>query len=331
MRFAMPVRVTAACAASVLAVATSGCGGQSDEDDGAGVSVITGVYPFEWLTTQVGGDHVDVNNLTEPGVDPHALELSPRQTGQVSEADVAFYVSGLQPAVDDAIEQEGGRSALDVAELVELLPAEEEDDGHDHGEEDDNHGHDEEGAEHEDEHGDHDHGAKDPHMWLDPNRMSQAAEGLAERLAEVDPDHAEEYRANAETTTETLTGIDEEYSGTLADCESRDIVVNHAAFSYLAADYDLNQISVSGIDPDSEPSPARVAEVADLVEEHDVTTVFTETLAPPETAETIAEEANVEVAVLDPLEGITEESPGDDYPSVMEANLETLSSALRCS
>lgn len=310
----------AACAASVLAVAISGCGGQSDGGGDAGVSIVTGVYPFEWVATQVGGEHVDVNNLTEPGVDPHALELSPRQTGQISEADVAFYVSGLQPAIDDGIEQEGGQSALDVADLVELLPVDEENDGH--GEEE---------AGHEDDHGDRDHGATDPHMWLDPDRMSRAAEGLAERLAEVDPDNAEAYRGNAETTAETLAGIDEEYSGALADCESRDIVVNHAAFNYLAEDYDLNQISVSGIGSDSEPSPARVAEVADLVEEHDVTTVFTETLAPPETAETIAAEAGVETAVLDPLEGLTDESPGDDYPSVMDANLETLSSALRCS
>ncbi|WP_236700298.1 metal ABC transporter substrate-binding protein [Allosalinactinospora lopnorensis] len=307
----MSAKVTAVCAAGVVITAVAGCGdeGTSGGGDGAdpGLSLVTGVYPLEWLAAQVGGDRVEVRNLTEPGVDPHSLELSPREIGRVSEAEVAFYITGLQPAIDDAVAQEGAENALDVAGLVDLLPAGGEDDyGHDHGEE-------------------------DPHMWLDPSRMSEAADGLAEHLAEVDPEHADEYRANAEASIEELTEIDGEYAATLEDCESRDIVANHAAFGYLAEDYDLNQISVSGIDPESEPSPARMAEVADLVEEHDITTVFTETLAPPETAETIAEETGAKTAVLDPLEGITEESPGDDYPSVMRANLDELGSALRCS
>ncbi|MBB4930120.1 zinc transport system substrate-binding protein [Lipingzhangella halophila] len=332
MRSSMSVRMTAACAASVLAVTASGCGEETSEGGGAGASVVTGVYPLEWLATQVGGEHADVDNLTEPGVDPHALELSPRQVGQVSEADVAFYVSGLQPAVDDAIDQEGGENALDVADLVELRPAGEEEDGHGEDGEHEEHGeeHGEEDGHGED--GEHDeHGEEDPHMWLDLDRMSQATEGLAEQLAEVDPDNAADYRANAETTIDTLTGIDQEYADTLDACESRDIVVNHAAFGYLAESYDLNQISISGLESDSEPSPARIAEVADLVEEHDVTTVFTETLTPTDTAETIAEETGAETAVLDPLGGITDESPGDDYPSGMRANLDALDSALRCS
>ncbi len=320
------IKVTAVCAASVLAVATSACdpaaiiqdGGDDGGNNGGELSVVTGVYPFEWLATKVGGEHVDVTNLTEPGVDPHDLELSPRQTGQVTEADLAFYVSGLQPAIDDAIDQEGDENALDVADLIDLLPADSgEGDGHDH---DHDHGDDE-----------HDHGTADPHMWLDTDRMSRAAEGLAERLAEADPGNAEEYRANAAQTTEALSGIDDDYATTLQECESRDIVVNHAAFGYLAESYDLNQISVNTADSGSEPAPGRIAEVADLVEEHDITTVFTETLAPPDAAETIASETGAETAVLDPAEGLTDESPGDNYPAVMDANLETLSSALRCS
>ncbi|WP_017622456.1 metal ABC transporter solute-binding protein, Zn/Mn family, partial [Nocardiopsis chromatogenes] len=114
-------------------------------------------------------------------------------------------------------------------------------------------------------------------------------------------------------------------------CASRELVVNHAAFGYLADAHDLEQIGISGLDPETEPSPARIAEVADLVEEHDVSTVFTETLVSPAVAETIADEAGAETAVLDPIEGITDDSPGDDYPSVMRANLETLRSGLGCS
>ncbi|MFD0773509.1 metal ABC transporter substrate-binding protein, partial [Streptomonospora algeriensis] len=131
------VKAAALCAVGVLAV--SGCAGGGQEggqDSGAErLSVVTGAYPLQWLAEQVGGDRVDVDNLAEPGTDPHALELSPRQVGTVSGADVAFYISGLQPAVDDAVAAPGGDNALDVAELVELRTLEEnaESGGREHG------------------------------------------------------------------------------------------------------------------------------------------------------------------------------------------------------
>ncbi len=305
--------MAALCAAGMITLA--GCGGGSGGS--TGVSVVTGVYPLEWLATQIGGEHVDVMNLTEPGAEPHDLELTPRQIGRVSSSDIAFHISGLQPAVDEAIEQEGGENALDVADLVELRPA------NDTGEhtEDGEHGHEE----------DHDHGAADPHMWLDTARMEKIATALADRLGQVDPDHADDYRTNADQVVSELAEIGALYTEGLAECESRDMVVSHSAFGYLADEFELNQISVSGIDPDTEPSPARMAEVADLVEEHEVTTIFTETLTSPKVAETIAEETGAATAVLDPLEGITDQSPGDDYPTVMRGNLEALQTALRCS
>jgi zinc transport system substrate-binding protein len=357
MRTRTSVKAAAVCAAGVVVL--TGCGGGTGSEGGsAGVSVVTGVYPLEWLAGEVGGEHVDVANLTEPGAEPHDLELTPRQIGEVAAADVAFYVSGLQPAVDDAIAQEGDGNALDVADLVELRPADAGGDGHDHAEDEhadepaeDEHAHDhaeddhahgeDEHAAAEEEHADeaaaeesgdgHDHGDTDPHMWLDTDRMAETAAGLAERLGEADPDNAEAYTANAERVADELAAIGTEYDEGLADCESRDMVVSHAAFGYLADAHDLNQIGVSGIDPEGEPSPARLAEVAALVEEHDITTIFTETLTSPDTAETIAAETGAETAVLDPLEGITDSSPGDDYPEVMRANLEALTTALRCS
>lgn len=360
MRGRTYVKVAAVCAAGMLTVAGCGTGGGGEGGSGERLSVVTGVYPLEWLAGQVGGDHVEVANLTEPGAEPHDLELTPRQVGQVADADLAFYVSGLQPAVDDAVAQQGDGNALDVADVVELRTAEEnaaeeshdhggeeshdDEGGHDHAEEDhaaeESHDHaedahaEDEGAEasHDDEggHDGHDHGEFDPHMWLDTDRMAEAASGLADRLAEIDPDHADAYAANAEEVTTLLDGIHEDYTAGLADCRSRDIVVSHTAFGYLAARYDLHQIPVAGLDSHSEPSPARMAEVAEVVREHDVQTVFTEPLTSPESAETIAEETGADTAVLDPLEGVTDASPGDDYPSIMRGNLEALSTALDC-
>ena len=340
-------------AGAAAAVALTGCGnaggdaGDGGGEGGAEVTVVTGVYPLQWLAEQVGGDRVAVSNLTEPGTEPHDLELTGRQTGEVADADVVFYVNGLQPAVDDAVAEVAAEGTpLDAADLVDLRPNDPGGDEHsdEHGED----GHEEDAHAdegHEDEHGDehaeedaghsegdgHGHGELDPHMWLDTDRMADTADGLADRLAEADPDGADAYRANAEEVRGELEEIGSEYDDGLAQCDSRELVVNHSAFGYLADAHDLEQIGISGLDPETEPSPARIAEVADLVKEHEVTTVFTETLVSPAVAETIADEAGAETAVLDPIEGITDDSPGDDYPSVMRANLETLRSGLGCS
>ncbi|MFW6639194.1 metal ABC transporter substrate-binding protein [Nocardiopsis algeriensis] len=321
---------TAALGAAVLMMATacgSGdgqAGGDNPSPEETDLTVVTGVYPLEWLARQVGGDRVAVTQLTEPGAEPHDLELTGRQIGTVGEADIALFVSGLQPAVDEAVAQQGGERALDIADVVELHPA--GDDGHDHGGEE--HGHEEE--EHEED-GGHDHGPHDPHFWLDTELMAQAAEALADRMAEAHPAGADAYRANAEAVVAELEAIGQEYDDRLSSCERREFVVGHSAFHYLAERHDLEQIGISGTDPEGEPAPSQIAAIADTVDEHGIDTVFTEPLMPASTAETIAAETGADVKVLDPLEGITEDSPGDDYPSVMRGNLEALAGALGCS
>ncbi|MFL1430339.1 MULTISPECIES: metal ABC transporter substrate-binding protein [unclassified Nocardiopsis] len=327
---------TAALSAVALMTATA-CGGQASPAGGQGpdpadaeLTVVTGVYPLEWLAHEVGGDRVAVLQLTEPGMEPHDLELTGRQIGQLTEADLAFYVAGLQPAVDEAVEQEAADRALDVADVVELHPVGDEG-GHEH-EESDAHGHEDEDAHAEEEaEGDgHDHGDLDPHFWLDVDLMSQVAGALGERLGELDPEGAEGYTANAEAVSAELAAIGQEYEDGLASCEHDEVVVGHTAFSYLTEQYGLEQVGISGVDPDSEPSPSQIAEIADFVREHGVTTIFTEPLMPEETAQTIAGETGAAVEVLDPLEGVTDASPGDDYPSIMRGNLEALRTALVC-
>ncbi|GHD21467.1 zinc ABC transporter substrate-binding protein [Nocardiopsis kunsanensis] len=309
---------TAALGAATLMTLTA-CGGQGTGANGvspedAQLTLVTGVYPLEWLATEIGGDRVSVSQLTEPGAEPHDLELTGRQIGEVSQADIAFYVTGLQPAVDEAVEQEASDNALDVSEVVDLLPAEETQGEHDH----------EDGDEH-------DHGPHDPHFWLDTERMDEAATALAERMSEVDPEGADSYEADAEQVSQTLSALNEEYEQGLDSCDQRDVVVGHTAFTYLTEAHGLEQVGLSGVDPESEPSPAQIAEISDIVDERGIDTVFTEPLMPDATTDTIAGETGAEVKVLDPLEGVTEDSPGDDYPSIMRGNLDALTDALGCS
>ncbi|GAA3763333.1 metal ABC transporter substrate-binding protein [Salinactinospora qingdaonensis] len=347
-----------AAAVTLLLAGTAACGGGDTTSDSEGeqLEIITNIYPMQWLAERIGGDAVTVTNVVEIGAEPHDTELSPRQIGAVSEADLNFYISTLQPSMDDAVSQAGGDNALDALTLVELLPFSESDqhvheeehaDEGDHAhesEEGQNHeseeGHAHEGEEthateedhaHESEEG-HAHGADDPHVWNDPVRMATIAGALGERLGEIDPDRASAYADRAAEVEQQLNELDTEFSETLSQCQQDLFVTNHTSFRYLADRYDLRQLGISGLKPDTEPSPARLAEVTEIVREHDIDTIFTEALTSPKVAEVLANEAGVETDVLDPLAGLTEQQreDGEDYLSVQRANLDALSGALDC-
>ena len=174
----------------------------------------------------------------------------------------------------------------------------------------------------------HDHGPLDPHFWLDPLRFAQVGEALAAELGELDPDGADTYAQNLADLTGELTALDEELQAGLAECERDTIVVAHEAYGYLTAEHGLRQAGLAGIDPDSDPSPARLAEIAEVVEANDVDTIFVETLASPRVVESLAQDLGVQTAVLDPLENQQDESA--DYLDVMRANLSALQGALDC-
>jgi zinc transport system substrate-binding protein len=313
-----PVALLGTLSAALLLAA---CGGSaSGPSSGDGPTVVAGFYPFAYVAERVAGEHASVTNLTQSGAEPHDLELSPRQVAELTEADLVIYEAGFQPALDDTVEENVEGDTLEVTDVAALADTGETD-GHDHG---DHHG---------DHHGD-DHGSEeghlDPHIWQDPTRLVPVAEAAADRLADVDPDHADAYRANADALVADLTALDQEFESGLADCDRRTFVTSHSAFGYLAQRYDLELVPIAGLTPDSEPSPARLAELRDLVEEKGVTTIFTERLADPAIARTLAEEAGVEVGVLDPIEGLTDETADEDYVSLMRANLDALARANGC-
>ncbi|MEO3769680.1 metal ABC transporter substrate-binding protein [Micromonospora sp. B9E7] len=314
----MTNRATYRVLAAVTALLTLGAGAGCSTGDAAGadpqrVDVVAAFYPLQFLAERIGGDAVRVTNLAKPGAEPHDLELSPSQVGQVTEAELIVYLKGFQPAVDDAVAQNGGDRAFDVTSVQPLLDASAG--GHDHeGEE----GHAEES------------GGKDPHVWLDPTRLAGIGDQLAQRLGKADPDHAADYTARAATLRADLTALDDEFKTGLATCQRREIVTSHAAFGYLADRYQLDQVGITGLSPDVEPSPQRLAHVIEEAKEHQATTIFFETLVSPKVAETIAGQVGAKTAVLDPIEGLAAGSNGD-YLSVMRTNLQTLQTALSCS
>ncbi|MEU3773247.1 metal ABC transporter substrate-binding protein [Streptomyces sp. NPDC032472] len=311
----------AALAGAVALGATTltACSGASDPDGGKDgkVAVTASFYPLQFLAEQIGRDHVSVSTLTKPGVEPHDLEITPKQTGRLGESDVIVYLKGLQPAVDKAVAQSGVKNVVDAAALTELEAHGSA--GHDHAHEG--------SGEHAEAHDHGDEGGKDPHVWLDPVKYAEIAKGVGAALEKADPGHAADYRKNTDELTGKLAALDTEFKDGLKNSASKTFITTHSAFGYLAERYGLDQEGISGVDPESEPSPARMKELQELAKKENVSTVFFETLASDKTAKALAGDTGLKTDVLDPLEGITDTSQGADYFEVMRSNLKNLQKA----
>ena len=280
-------------------------------------TVLASFYPLAFVAERVGGDLVDVDLLTPPGAEPHDVELSPAQVRGVGEADLVVYLSGFQAAVDQAITARAPEHVVDAADAGVLHDDEDaglaEEDGHDDEAED----------------ADHDH-EFDPHFWLDPTRLTAVAGHVADALGAIDPENATTYEDAATALAGELQQLDADFVTGLATCETSAFVTTHAAFGYLAERYGLEQIAISGIEPSTEPSPARLREVADALAGRDVTTIFTETLVSPKVAQVLAADLGMATDVLDPIGGLADVDADVDYLSIMRANLEALRTAMRC-
>jgi zinc transport system substrate-binding protein len=283
---------------SVTLLATGAACGSGDPDDGR-FHVVAAFYPLAWMAEEVGGNRVDVRTLTGSGQEPHDLELAARDVAAVVDADAVVYLRGFQPAVDDAVGEAHEDRVFDAARSADLVRRA--------------------GS------------GTDPHFWLDPVRFEAVTGAFARFLAERDPAHADGYAARRARVVAQLRALDRQLHDGLGRCRRRELVTSHASFGYLAARYGLRQVSISGVAPEAEPSPAQLAEVSRLVEDHDVTAVYVEPLVSPDIADAVASEAGARTVVLDPIESLSDASPGRDYLAIMRANLRTLEREQGCS
>ena len=337
----MSKRILAAACAAATALALSACtstassSGSSSKDET--LTVMASFYPLKYLAEKIGGDHVTVTSLTPDGAEPHDLELSPKMVDSLSSADAVVYLAGFQSAVDEAIEQQAPKTVIDVSPAADLIeagtdanhPAEDEEEATDEAQsgETEAHDHDHEGHEHEGHEHHHDMSA-DPHFWLDPTRMAHAATLVGDKLAEADSAHADVYKANAKALADELNTLSDTLVTKTSSCKVKTFVTAHTAFGYLADRTGLTQVGISGLDPESSPSPARLAEIAQIAKEQGVTTIFTEALIDPKVAQTLADDLGITTAVLDPIESQTDASK--DYAAVMQANIDALTKANNC-
>lgn len=291
----------AAFLVAAVGLGAAACSPAGAADDGT-LDVVASFYPLQYVVEQVGGEHVEVASLVPPGGEPHDLEISPKKVQDLRAADLVVYLSGLQPAADEAVATRDQEHVVDAAEGAGIGPGGEGSD------------------------------ARDPHFWLDPTLLAAVGTQVADALAAADPENADDYAAAADRLSGELAALDTELADGLAACAGATVVTSHEAFGYLADRYGLVQVGITGLDPEVEPSPARLRDVGEVVATAGVRTLFFERSAGPGLAAALADELGVGTAVLDPLETqpAGEDDDAPDYAAVMRSNLAALRSGLTC-
>ena len=274
--------------------------------------VITTLYPLEYFAGRIGGDSAEVVSLMPAGVGAHDFEPTPADIRTLDSGDVVVYNgSGLEPWVDRAMEAVGveGRTVVEASGGLAKRFADQQD-GHAGG----------------------DQGELDPHVWLDPLSAVAQVKLIRDGLIRTSPVEATSYEANAASLITELEELHSRYQSALEDCRLHHLVVSHRAFGYLAARYDLEQVSIHGLSPEAEPSPRELADLSDKIADLGVEYLLVEPIASTRLAKTLADETGATLLTLHPVASLTPEEldRGETYFTLMDANLANLRTALEC-
>ena len=332
MKMTRTFAAAAAAALSLSACSTSvqSDSGRTDSATATGakeLSVIAEVYPLAWIAQQVGGEQVNVQQLVPSGASPHDLELSAQQVEKIGNAQLVLYVKSLASAVDKAVETGKPGGSIDLAQLLPTRPGvpHEHHDHHGHHEEAD-HDHHEEAGHEEAEH-EHAAGGIDPHLWLDVSQMPKVVQATVQALSKADPAHKTEYQKRGQEVSTKLQNIAAEYETGLKNCQVHTLVTTHPAFGYITDRYHLTQVGISGIDEDTEPSPARLKEIAELTKNSGATTIFFADTSNPKIAQVLAGDLGLKTQVIYTMASTPQ---GKDYLQMQKDNLQALRSGLGC-
>ncbi|WP_280570345.1 metal ABC transporter substrate-binding protein [Chromohalobacter sp. 296-RDG] len=294
------------------------------------------------MVEEVGGEHVDVATLVGPDGDAHVFSPSPTDARAVGEADL-FIINGLhlEGWLDRLVEASGYEGPIVVASQgIDALSFDEERSAHDHGHEghdhghshdhnhDNNHNHD---HSHDDAHAGHDHGAKDPHAWQDLQNGKQYVENIRDALVEADPEHAADYRDNAEQYIQAIDALDAEVHQRISEIPdaNRVLITNHDAFGYFANAYDLDVLSPVGLSTAAEPSAADMAKLIQQIQKRDVKALFLENMTNPALLEQLADETGVAIGGTLYAGALAPEGEASTYLGMFRHNVDTLTDALK--
>jgi len=285
---------------SVLLIVVA-CSPQKDlnNTESGKMLVYASFYPLYFLAHEIGGDNINLKMVVPNGVESHEYEPNMNQLKEIENAQLfiyngASYESWADKVVGNIIDE---NRAINASQLVRLNTVD---------------------------------GNPDPHIWLNPENMIEIGKAIKDKFISLDEKNKDEYEKNFSELSDRLRELDNRYLEELKDKNRDSIIVSHAAFGYMAERYGFNQVSVAGISPDQEPSPKTIANLIEMAKKENHKYIFLETLASPKTVQVIAEETNLKILTLNPIEGLTEEqiNNGQDYISIMEDNLENLKKAL---
>ncbi len=270
------------------------------------IQVSTSFYPLYFFASQIGGDKADIKNVTPAGAEPHDYEPTPNDIASIENSNLLILNGGGLEAWGDDIKKNIDPSHTLVVTAGENLTNQKVVEA---------------GKE-----------IIDPHVWLAPPLASEMVDKIVAGFIQADAKNRDYYKQNAEKLKTELATLDTEYKNGLKSCASKDIVTSHAAFGYLSTIYGLHQVSITGISPDSEPSPKALADISAFAKKNGVKYIFFESLVSPKLSETVAREIGAKTMVLDPIEGISSEdlAKGDNYFTVMRSNLASLKIVLEC-
>ncbi|KJS80779.1 MAG: hypothetical protein JM58_18310 [Peptococcaceae bacterium BICA1-8] len=278
--------------------------------------VKTTSYPLYFFTEKIVGDKLDIQCIIPPGVEPHSWEPTPGDLVKLEKTDLLIYNgAGLEEWIIEITNILENKRLILVDASIGLNLIQYEEDEHEHSDE---------------LISSHDQEEYDPHIWLDPVNSQKIVINILEAIIKIDSHNKEFFEANAHQLVLDLQELDETYRKELKETKRKEFVVNHAAFGYLANRYGLNQIAVMGINPHIEPTPRKLAELVNLLREHNLKYVFTETMVSSRVAEVLAYETGLSTRVLNPLGNLTKDDilAGKDYFTIMHENLFLLKEAL---
>ncbi len=276
------------------------------------------------LTQQVAQETVNLNCLMEAGEDPHVYQPQPEDRKAIDTANLILYAGyDFDPSLVRLVEATSNPAPkIAVHQVAVPQPLMGEAHDHDHGNDNHNHDHDH----------DHSHGeelAPDPHVWHDPENGIQMVEVIAESLANLQPEKAELYQQNAEQIAAELAEIDGWIQSKISTIppNQQKLVTTHDALGYYVNAYGLSyEGALQGFSTDEAPTASRVGELVREIQAANVPMIFAESTSNPQLLETVAKEANIQVAEQELYaDGLGETgSDAETYQQMLKSNTRTI-------
>ena len=288
------------------------CGQKTSQNskEAKGMKIVTSFYPIYAMVKEISGDLNDVRMIqSSSGI--HSFEPSANDIAAIYDADVFVYHSHTLESWAGSLDLSLQNSKVKVIEAsegmtFERVPGLEDMQAGD--------GIDEKTL-------------YDPHTWLDPEKVAEEAQIIADKLSELDKANKDTYQKNVQSYSNKAHDLTNKYKPIFEKASQKTFVTQHTAFSYLAKRFGLNQLGIAGISPDQEPSPRQLTEIQEFAKTYKVKTIFTESNASSKVADTLVKSTGVSLKTLNPLEA----DPQNDksYLENLEENLAVLAQELK--